>query len=501
MTTQLTTDEIVRALADSRARSLAYTDLDDTDLWRQHSPLMSPLVWDLAHIGNYEESWLLRAVAGRQPLRPGIGDLYDAFRHPRADRPALPLLGPAQARSYVSEVRGRVLDVLERLDPDTLLSLSTQLVSDSRPSPRMTDMVGTPGPRSRAALLAGGFVYGLVVQHEHQHDETMLATHQLRTGSPIIGDRAVPPPGRPVPAAEILIPAGEFTMGTSGDTAGTAWAYDNERPAHRVYVPAFFIDTLPVSNAAHAAFIEAGGYHDERLWSASGWAWRCRADLTAPQFWRRDGSTWIRRRFGRDEPVPMDEPVQHVCWYEAQAHARWAGRRLPTEAEWEKACAHDPVTGSSRRFPWGDSEPTSARANLGQAASRPAPLGAYPAGASAYGVEQMIGDVWEWTAGDFMGYPGFKSFPYREYSEVFFSRVTGAASGVSSDPAPAPGRTSSAETIGSAESAEAAEFAGFKVLRGGSWATHHSAVRATFRNWDHAIRRQIFAGFRLARDA
>ncbi|WP_250293066.1 ergothioneine biosynthesis protein EgtB [Frankia sp. CiP1_Cm_nod1] len=497
-TTQPTIDGIVRALADSRARSLAYTDLGDDDLRRQHSPLMSPLVWDLAHIGNYEESWLLRAVAGSRPLRPGIDDIYDAFRHPRADRPALPLLGPAQARSYLDEVRGAVLDVLARLGPDALLTPATWMASDGGPSPRMADMVGAPGPGSRAALLAGGFVYGLVVQHEHQHDETMLATHQLRAGAPVIGDRATLPPGRPVPAAEVLIPAGEFTMGTDGDTAGTSWAYDNERPAHRVYVPAFFIGTLPVSNAAHAAFIEDGGYHDERLWPAAGWAWRCRAGLTAPQFWRREGGTWIHRRFGRDEPVPMDEPVQHVCWYEAQAHARWAGRRLPTEAEWEKACAHDPVTGRSRRFPWGDSEPTPRRANLGQAATRPAPLGAYPAGASAYGVEQMIGDVWEWTAGDFVGYPGFRSFPYREYSEVFFPPAAGAGE---EPPAGAAGHAGANGAAGAVGAVDVTEYAGFKVLRGGSWATHHSTARATFRNWDHPIRRQIFAGFRLARDA
>ncbi|WP_370651387.1 ergothioneine biosynthesis protein EgtB [Frankia sp. Cj3] len=440
--------DIAQALADSRTRSLAYTDLDDADLWRQHSPLMSPLVWDLAHVGNYEELWLLRTAAGRQPLRPGIDHLYDAFRHARADRPALPLLDPAQARSYLAEVRGNVLDGLERLAPDALR-----------------------GPLARPALLAGGFVYGLVLQHEHQHDETMLATHQLRVGPPVIGDAGparVPPAGRPAPAPEMLVPAGEFTMGTNGDTPGHAWAYDNERPAHRVYVPAFFIDTLPVSNAAQVAFIDAGGYDDERLWSASGWAWRCEAGLRAPEFWRQEGKSWVRRRFGREEPVPMDEPVQHVCWYEAQAHARWAGRRLPTEAEWEKACAHDPVTGRSRRFPWGDSGPTPEQANLDHAASRPALLGAYPAGASAYGVEQMIGDVWEWTASDFTGYPGFTAFPYREYSEVFFPRTSPNA---------------------------------YKVLRGGSWATHHSAIRSTFRNWDHPIRRQIFTGFRLARDA
>ena len=430
---------IARELEGSRRRSLTYTDLDDADLVRQHSPLMSPLVWDLAHVANYEELWLLRAVAGVEPTLPDIDDLYDAFKHPRRSRPTLPLLGPAEARSYAARVRGRVLDVLDRVD-----------VAES------PDMHGNPGP----PLLDDGFVYGMVVQHEHQHDETMLATHQLRVGPPVIDEGAQLPPGRTPARAEVLVPGGECTLGTSTDP----WAYDNERPAHRALLPSFWLDVLPVSNAAHIAFIEAGGYADERLWSPPGWVWRCKEALVAPQFWRRDGGTWVRTRFGRDEPVPLDEPVQHVCWYEAEAHARWAGKRLPTEAEWEKACSWDPTARRARRYPWGDDDPTPERANVSHRASRPAPVGAYPAGASACGAEQMVGDVWEWTSSDFAGYPGFRSFPYREYSEVFFGTE-------------------------------------YKVLRGGSWATHPRAIRATFRNWDYPIRRQIFAGFRLARDA
>ena len=430
---------IARELDGARRRSLTYTDLDDADLVRQHSPLMSPLVWDLAHVANYEELWLLRAVAGVEPTLPDIDDLYDAFKHPRRSRPTLPLLGPAEARSYAARVRGRVLDVLDRVD-----------VAES------PDMHANPG----RPLLDDGFVYGMVVQHEHQHDETMLATHQLRVGPPVIDEGAQLPPGRTPARAEVLVPGGECTLGTSTDP----WAYDNERPAHRALLPSFWLDVLPVSNAAHIAFIEAGGYADERLWSPPGWVWRCKEALVAPQFWRRDGGTWVRTRFGRDEPVPLDEPVQHVCWYEAEAHARWAGKRLPTEAEWEKACSWDPTARRARRYPWGDDDPTPERANVSHRASRPAPVGAYPAGASACGAEQMVGDVWEWTSSDFAGYPGFRSFPYREYSEVFFGTE-------------------------------------YKVLRGGSWATHPRAIRATFRNWDYPIRRQIFAGFRLARDA
>jgi iron(II)-dependent oxidoreductase len=490
---------IARELAASRERTLAYTDTDDGELVRQHSPLMSPLVWDLAHIGNYEELWLLRALAGTEELRPGIDDIYDAFRHPRADRPGLALLSPAQARAYLAEVRDRVLTVLASLSPEALAPTavtppdrarrsgappSGSLPTGSRPSgarpssarptaprehrrgPRMTDIIAGPSPDDRRRLLRGAAVYGLVVQHEHQHDETMLATHQLRTGPELLVAAASPPAARPgsEPGRRVLVPAGPFVMGTSDDD----WAYDNERPAHLVDVAAFEIGAVPVTAGEYLAFIADGGYGEERWWSPAGWRWRREADARAPLFWRSDGRSWFRRRFGREEPVALDEPVQHVCWYEAEAYARWAGARLPTEAEWEKACAHDPDAGpgrpSSRRYPWGDAEPDARVANLDGRTLRPAPAGAYPRGASAYGAEQMIGDVWEWTASDFVGYPGFDGFPYREYSEVFF----------------APSE--------------------YKVLRGGSWATHRSAIRSTFRNWDYPIRRQIFAGFRLAWD-
>jgi gamma-glutamyl hercynylcysteine S-oxide synthase len=432
--------DVIAQLDAVRRRSLGLlAPLDEPDLFRQHSPLMSPLVWDLAHVGNYEEQWLAREAGGLAAIDRSLDHLYDAFRHPRPNRPSLPLLSPAQARGYIAEVRDRVLSVLDRIEFDPAVP-----------------------------LLAGGFVVGLCVQHEHQHAETMLATLQLMDGH---GYRPALEPepevlrmkglsGLTAPA-EVLVPGGPFVMGTDDE----AWAYDNERPAQVVDLPPFWIDTFPVTNQQYLSFIEDGGYNRRSLWTADGWAWRQEAGLEHPEFWRRQGQgSWSRVRFGWIEEVPKGEPVQHVCWYEADAFARWAGKRLPTEAEWENAArgAGGLSSGSGAVSPV--SEAAGPVANLGGRHFGPAPVGAYPGGASWCGAQQMIGDVWEWTSSDFVGYPGFSSFPYREYSEVFFG-------------------------------------ADYKVLRGGSWATDTAAVRTTFRNWDYPIRRQIFAGLRCARDA
>lgn len=413
--------EIVASLEESRRRTLGLlAPVPDDEQRRQVSELMSPLCWDLAHIGHYEELWLLRELVGADPTDAAFDDVYDAFKHPRSDRPALDILDAGGARAFDAAVRARVLEVLDTLDLD----------GDN-------------------ALLADGFLYGMVVQHEHQHDETLLATLQL------MDDFAHPAAdGEPAPSAanvdvppDVFIPAGEHAIGTDAEP----WAYDNERPAHVVELDAFRIDTTAVTNGAYAAFVDAGGYDDRAHWTDDGWAWRKEADLAAPQFWIRTDDGWRRRRFGRTEAVPPNEPVQHVCWYEADAYARWAGARLPTEAEWEAAAHGTPLAGADL---WRD----------GARPFAPAPVGTTADVVSTHGARGMLGGVWEWTASDFRAYPGFRSFPYREYSEVFFGPE-------------------------------------YRVLRGGSWATHPSAVRTTFRNWDFPIRRQIFAGFRCARAA
>jgi gamma-glutamyl hercynylcysteine S-oxide synthase len=407
--------DIAAELARAREATMQLVaPLDDARLTAQVSPIVSPLVWDLAHIGWFEELWLTRRVAGEQAADGRFDDLYDAFRHERSERGSLPILRPEQAREFLADVRRRALDALDRVDLDPA-----------------------------DPLLSDGFVYGLVLQHELQHQETMLQTLQLSRG-----EYPTPAHDDPSPAPEpeeVLVPACSFSCGTSA----APWAYDNERPEHMVDLPAFAIERYPVTNGRYVEFVEDGGYRDRRYWSAEGWAWRSDENAEAPLSWERSGSEWHRRRFGRLEPLPPAEPVQHVSFFEAEAIAAWAGKRLPTEAEWERA-----AQGASPAGP--------GTANLGREAFGPLPVA--PRATSDAGCECMLGDVWEWTSTPFAGFPGFSAFPYAEYSEVFFGDE-------------------------------------YRVLRGGSWATDPLVARITFRNWDYPQRRQIFSGVRLARDA
>jgi iron(II)-dependent oxidoreductase len=425
------TQVVAAELEAARSRTLGLVEPVPAPLLaRQHSDLLSPMVWDLAHIANYEDLWLLRAL-GSEGVGASYDGVYDAFLHPRRTRGGLAMLDVAGARAYGDQVRDRVLDLLARR-----------------------------GAEGDDPLVAGGYVYGMVIQHEHQHDETLLAAlGLLPEGYAGLALERPPAPSRARPPVECRVPGGTYVVGTSTDP----WSYDNERPAHEVEVAPFAIDGAPVTNAAWAAFVAEGGYDDRRHWSPEGWSWRHEAQLERPLGWEADGAGgWLRNRFGAIEPVPAEEPVQHVCWYEADAFARWCGRRLPTEVEWEVAATCDPATGAKHLHPWGAEAWRPGLANLDQRRLGPDPVGAHPAGRSPVGCFAMAGDVWEWTSSGFEAWPGTTAFPYREYSEVFYG-------------------------------------GDYKVLRGGSWATSPQACRGTFRNWDHPIRRQIFCGLRTAR--
>ncbi len=424
-----------------RRRTLDLIDpLDEERLARQVAPFLSPIAWDLAHIAEFEELWLVRTVdrlesAGRSGDSdpPGLEPAYDAIRTPRSERGALELPPRDDVLRRMRRIRAESLRRLRRVD------------------------FASAGP-----LVADGLVYRLLACHEAQHQETILQAIALMDDEPYEpAFRAeTPRPTLPPDSEMLLVPEGSFPLGARPD----GFAYDNERPLHWVDQPAFWIDAAPVTNGAFLRFVEAGGYDAPQAWSEAGRAWRRELAEPWPLGWRRTaGGGWEETHFGRVEPLVPTRPVARVSWFEADAFARWSGKRLPTEAEWEKAAAWDPEVRVKRRWPWGDEPPDAGRANLDAVAYMPAPVGAYPAGRSFYGAHQLVGDVWEWTASRFEPYPGFEAFPYPEYSEVHFG-------------------------------------GDYYVLRGGSWATASIVASSTFRNWDHPQRRQIFAGFRCARD-
>jgi len=430
---ELNSASVARRLERVRERTLSLVSgLDWQVLQTQHIPILSPVVWDLGHIANFEELWLCQSLTDLAPLETEFAPMFDAVLNPRPMRKDLPLPVARSLWGYMSRVRTRTLEVLDGISA-----------------------------RAPARLLERGFVYEMVAEHEEQHQETILQLLQvLESPTYLPAQRRRLPPGRALLDSKVLIAEGPFRMGNPG----VDFAYDNELEAHEVTLPAYWIDRAPVSCREYLEFVEDGGYERQELWSPAGWGWRQESKVTAPGNWSlRDGGWWVRH-MDRLEPLRGELPVIHVCFYEADAYARWAGKRLPTEAEWEKAALWDPATNRARLYPWGDSPANSSRANVDQLTFQPAPIGAYADGASAYGVEHLIGDVWEWTSSDFAAYPGFLAFPYEEYSKIFFGSE-------------------------------------YKVLRGGSWATCASVARGTFRNWDYPIRRQIFAGFRCVRDA
>ena len=423
---------IAELLTEARTRTLLLiAPVSEADLGRQHDPLMGPIIWDLGHIAHFEELWLLANLEGevRFGEMPGM---FNPFENPRAVRHQLELPTLEDTLAHLADVRVRVLSVLMQIDLDS-----------DRP------------------LLRDGYVYAMVLQHEYQHNETMLQALQLKLGDPYRAPRAIAFPAptlKLAPGAMAGFAGGRVTIGTDDRTV----AYDNERPRHEVDLAPFRIDVAPVTEHEYVAFMDAGGYRERAWWSDAGWAWLHEAQVEAPRYWRRADGGWRVRVMDRERPAG-DRPVCHVCAHEAEAYARWQGKRLPTEAEWEVAATWDPERGRARAYPWGDAAPTPLLANLDQLAFDTAPVGTYPANRSPLGCYGMIGDVWEWTASAFGPYPGFTAFPYPEYSEVFLGDE-------------------------------------YRVLRGGSWATRTGAVRGTFRNWDYPIRRQIFAGFRCARD-
>lgn len=406
-------------LAAARARTLMLTSALKEGQWLGPKlDIVNPPLWELGHVGWFEEHWCLRhGRSGRSSLRADADALYDSARVPHVKRWTLPLPDPGETQQYLFAVRAAVE---ERLHQTPLL----------------------------------GYFARLSAFHEEMHCEAWTYTRQtLGYSTPqLMSDVGA---GAAWPG-DVEIDGGHYSLGAANDGC---FVFDNEKAAHVVEVRPFRMARAPVTNAEFAEFVEAKGYSTRKFWSDDGWDWRSRNAAEVPRYWQYTGAGWTRRHFDRVERLPEHEPVIHVSWYEAEAWCRWAGRRLPTEAEWEFAASTMPGDRlSKRRYPWGDDLPDSAKSNLYGVAGQCVPVSACAEGDSAWGLRQMLGNTWEWTADWFQPYPGFVRDPYAEYSEPWFGN--------------------------------------HKVLRGGCHATSSTLIRNTWRNFYTPDRNDVYAGFR-----
>ncbi|HKR01678.1 MAG TPA: ergothioneine biosynthesis protein EgtB [Pyrinomonadaceae bacterium] len=430
------TAEIVEQMERTRARTLALFDLArEEDLHESPGFGFRPIIWHLAHIGVFEAYWLLQKLKNEEAPDERYHRIFDPISTPREESKNLPTRG--EMEEYLARVRGRVMEHLggarfDEVDP----------------------------------LLRDGYVFRLVLEHEQQHQETLAYLLQLLDSSKKRrpqGIRKIETDAgtSPAPAGEMVtVAGGPFLMGAAGDW----FVYDNELPQHTVDVPAFKIDRLLTTNEEYARFVAEGGYRRREWWSEEGWAWRERENWEFPLYWTQLNNEWRVKGMFDEGLVEGREPVWGISWYEAEAYARFMGKRLPTEAEWEKAASWDPNAGRKRRFSWGDEEPDPELCNFDYHFWGTTPVGSFARGASPYGCLDMTGNVWEWTSSPFLGYAGFKAFPYPEYSETWFD-------------------------------------GDHRVLKGGSWATQASSLRISFRNFFRRQFRIAFAGIRCAADA
>ena len=443
--------QLIELLGEARRRTLELiADLSDEQMIGPRLTIVNPPLWEIGHIAWTQEFWVLRHLRGQRPLVEGADALYNSTEVAHDTRWELLLPSREKTLAYLDTVLSRVADGLGARDP---------------------------APE-------GIYFHLLVLFHEDMHDEAITYTRQTL---------GYPPPklsvaeqttneefhGEPL-LGDAEIPGGRFLLGATPDSL---FVFDNEKWAHAVELNPFRIGRAPVTNGEFAVFVDDGGYRRREFWSEEGWRWLESGGSPAlersfakffkreqehssssekaehPAYWKREsGGRWLQRVFDRCVALGEDLPVMHVNWHEADAYCKWAGRRLPTEAEWEMAASVEPATSRKRLFPWGDEPPTSSRANLDGRALGLVEVAALSEGDSAFGCRQMIGNVWEWTASDFAPYPGFVVDPYKEYSQPWFGT--------------------------------------HKLLRGGCWATRSRLIRNSWRNFYTPDRRDVWAGFR-----
>jgi iron(II)-dependent oxidoreductase len=396
-------------------------DLDDEQLIGPLLPTVNPLLWEIGHLAWFQEKFVLRQACSQTSIL-GYGDaLYDSGAIPHDTRWRLVLPSRKETTEYMRLVADRVAAEVAR--------------------PDATDVVHHFARYS--------------VHHYDMHTEALTYTRQtLGLPAPTLPGltAALPDAAAGGLPGDAELSGGQFVLGA---LRADPFVYDNEKWAHPVTIAPFAIAKAPVTQGEFAAFVDDGGYADSRLWSDGG-AWLATTGATHPLYWSGGRGEWRRRHFDAWVDLEPHLPVSHVCWWEADAYCRWAGRRLPAEAEWEFAATGGltpkPV------YPWGGAAPEAGHAVTDWRSLGAVDVAACAAGDSPSGCRQMIGGVWEWTASDFTAYPNFERDAYHENSEQFFGER--------------------------------------KVLRGGAWATRGRLLRCTLRNYFTPDRRDVMAGFR-----
>ena len=428
-TSGATLAELASQLHETRVRTHRLTDeLSPDQLMGPQLDIVNPVLWEIGHVGWFHEYWTLRHSHGQEPLIERADDLWNSSTVAHDTRWNLGLPDRNTTFVYLADVLQRQRDHLARGDfPDH-----------------------------------ARYFYELAIRHEDMHVEALTYMREtLAYPTPQdLGDHASAAAGSLL--GDVDVPGGTWRLGA---TTSEGFIFDNEKWAHAVELKPFRIARAPVTNQEFAAFVEAGGYRVREFWSDAGWAWRERQRTERPVYWQpKSNGAWTWRHYDRTEILTPNAPVIFINWYEAEAWCRWAKRRLPTEAEWEAAAIGEPspagwrLTEAKRPWPWGGGAPTRQHANLDFAFDAPLDVAACPAGDSAFGCRQMVGNVWEWTASDFVPFPGFAPDPYKDYSRPWFGSR--------------------------------------KVLRGGCWATSARIARPTYRNFFPPDRNDIFAGFR-----
>lgn len=391
--------------------------ITDTEFRQQAHADFSPVGWHLGHIAYTESLWLLEQLKEEVCPYPRYQQLFAADGLPKTEREALPEL--PEILAFMEDIRDRTLNYLE----------TAPLYDQLR-------------------------LWRWLLQHESQHAETatyVLTMHRWsRTNQSSQSSQKTVYASSPLPIWEpistqnmVFIAGGKCTIGS-----GSLDALDNERPTYSVCTTDYWIDRTPVTVEEYRKFIVAGGYLNSQWWHPSGWVWLQRNDISQPLYWN-------------DQVDQATTPVCGVSWYEADAYACFAGKRLPSEAEWERAARWQPRQDVMQPMPWGEAPLTPQHGNFGDHHGGVTPVGQFPAGRSATGCDDLLGNVWEWTSSWFEGYPNFMPYPYKGYSQTYFDKA-------------------------------------HRVLRGGSWATRPWVLRPAFRNWYHPHIRQPFAGFRCA---